>query len=328
MSVLRRESVEGGWFSCVSGRHQCKFTAMLHPLRQDLDVAARRLSPAGAWAVVLADIGQKPAVVGAGDKSFRFELGSITKVFTALLLLRAAALGRLREDECALALLGVKGETRLPVRALAAHASGLPEWPDDFRPAPDSLFAHYTEADLLAALGRDAPTLRADAGYRYSSYGSAILGAAVAKRLGLAYTAACSRLVLEPGGLAGAGFTAEPGFTRFGCFAPAGGLVASMADLQALLGLLLQPPDAGWESCLARAEEVQLATGVAGMAMALGWHVRLEPGPCIHWHNGRTPRGRAFVGYSRTAKRAVALATNGDVALDELGFSLLAGTER
>lgn len=297
-------------------------------LRHDLDAAVRGLSSASAWTAVLADRTQTPAIMSAGDESFRFELGSVTKVFTALLLLRAAQAGCLSEEDCALGLLGVAAKPRLPVRALAAHASGLPEWPGNYHPGQNSLFAHYTESALMAALCRDASAIRGDPGYRYSSYGAAVLGAAMARRLGLTYAEACSRFVLQPAGLASAGFIEEPGFTCFGCFAPAGGLVATVADLRKFLGLLLHPPDSDWERCLAKAEGVQLATGFAGTAMALGWHVRLEPGPLVHWHNGRTPRGRAFVAYSRAIGRGVALATNGDEGLDELGFALLAGTGR
>lgn len=280
-----------------------------------------------ADAAVLVDAAEVPAGAVVGDEKVRFEWGSVTKVFTALLWWRAVQAGELSEDDCALRLLGMTAERRLPLSELAAHASGLPEWPANFSPQPDSLFAHYTATELFAALGRDAAVRTGGGRYAYSSYGMAVLGAAVSRRLGLGYAEAGARFVLRPAGMASAGFDDGAEGTCFGCFAPAGGLVASAADLRQWLRFALFPPDPSWAQCWERIEAVQLSTPVPGVSMACGWHVRETSGGVLHWHNGRTPRGRAFVAFSRARGRGVALATRSDRALDELGFALLTGTE-
>lgn len=303
---------------------------MSRSLRHDFAHTARALAAAGAWAAVRMDLGDSSGFASAGEEEHRFELGSVTKVFTAFLLLRLADAGVTGEEECALTLLGLPSVNRLPMRALAAHASGLPEWPANFAPRPGSLFEHYSASELLTALASDAAELGGGPRYEYSSYGMTVLGLALSRRLGMSYAEACARFVLEPAGMHGAGFPTEPDCTRFGCFAPAGGAAATAADLRALLRVLLCPPDRAWERCLSRAEAVQLPTPIDGMAMALGWHVRVDGPDPVYWHNGRTPRGRAFVAYSRALGRGVALASNGDQQLDELGFALLAdpGSER
>lgn len=305
----------------------------------------RCLEPVGRFAFVVLEAGACPVIVtkgrrgrlmsdiGGEDTGFRFALGSITKVFTALLFLHARQTGALSAGECAYALLGVPSAgSRLPLELLASHASGLPEWPANFAPRPGSLFGHYGEADLLQALRDQAQRMPPAGRYVYSSYGAAVLGLAVARRLGRSYEAACRDFVLRPAGMQQAGFfegiaPSRPGsdrqeeFTRFGCFTPAGGLLATPADLGALATCLLRVDGSLLANCLSQAESIGLPTGIPDMWAACGWHVRCRAGERIFWHNGRTPGSRAFLAYSRSAGRVVILVLEGDLSLDEPGFS-------
>jgi serine-type D-Ala-D-Ala carboxypeptidase/endopeptidase len=214
----------------------------------------------------------------------------------------------------------------LPLRSLASHSSGLPEWPANFAPRADSLFSHYRSDELLSALAEDSARELPSGQYRYSSYGPAVLGLALATVLGKSYAEACAEYVLRPAGMDRAHFGGGASLTSFGVFAPAGALTATGGDLQAWLAHLLWPKDEAWSECLSRIERVRLVTGVNRMAMASGWHVRVGDSGPVHWHNGRTPLGRAFVGISRDRKRGVVLVASHDVDLDGLGFAWLGRT--
>ena len=99
------------------------------------------------------------------DADTVFEIGSITKVFTALVLADMVERGEVRLDAPVRELLGP--EARLPSRDgieitplhLVTHSSGLPGMPDNFDPDdPANPYADYTEADLMAFLASHALT--------------------------------------------------------------------------------------------------------------------------------------------------------------------------
>lgn len=128
---------------------------------------------------------------GAGDETPKgvapgrvlFEIGSLTKVFTGLLLARAVTEGRVTLDTTVGQLLEDHSFTDSRVGAitllqLATHASGLPTDPDNL-PAgsdPANVFARYERKHLFEFLSKvrlkgDAPFPR-----KYSNVGMGLLG--------------------------------------------------------------------------------------------------------------------------------------------------------
>ena len=139
-----------------------------------------------------------------------FELGSITKVFVAVLLADAVLRQRVRLDDPVEAGLpdGVtlrdgRGE---PLRLidLATHRSGLPRMPDNLRPAelPDP-YAGYTEARLLAFLRGWKQVVQRDARFEYSNLGYGLLAWVLSRLEGLPFDELLAARVLRPLGLSG-----------------------------------------------------------------------------------------------------------------------------
>lgn len=100
---------------------------------------------------------------GAGfDSTTLFEIGSITKVFTALLLADMANKGEVSLNDPAAKYLPAghkmpeRGARPITLTDLATHRSGLPRMADDMWAVnhPDGQFADYTEERLLGFLDR------------------------------------------------------------------------------------------------------------------------------------------------------------------------------
>ncbi|AOO82647.1 serine hydrolase [Bosea vaviloviae] len=120
-----------------------------------------------------------------------FEIGSITKLFTALLLADMAQRGEVGLDEPVAHLL--PSEVSVPTRNgrditlcdLATHRSGLPKRPTNLQPRdPDDPYAHYTASELYEFLGEHELSSTPGDAYRYSNVGAGLLGHALARRAG------------------------------------------------------------------------------------------------------------------------------------------------
>jgi D-alanyl-D-alanine-carboxypeptidase/D-alanyl-D-alanine-endopeptidase len=130
---------------------------------------------------------------GAAREDSIFEIGSVTKTFTCLLLAQLAAQQKVRLDEPLRPMLfpdlvaGLPGN-EITLLDLATHRSGLPSVPDNLQPKdPDNPFADYDRVALHQFLVSHGTAKPADAKYLYSSFGIGLLGCALAARAGVPY---------------------------------------------------------------------------------------------------------------------------------------------
>ena len=149
-----------------------------------------------------------------------FEIGSITKTFTALLLADMVNRGEVKLDDPVEKYLpqGLRGlklrdHTGAPIRLvdLATHRSGLPRLPDNMpygtRADP---YADYREQELLQYLKRREELTASDGGkatrkrderYEYSNLGFGLLGYVLGRAAGSSYPDLLQKRVLTPLGL-------------------------------------------------------------------------------------------------------------------------------
>ncbi|GGY08499.1 serine hydrolase domain-containing protein [Streptomyces hiroshimensis] len=282
----------------------------------------------GASAVAVAAVrGDERIVVcrGPAEENTRFETGSLTKTFTALLLAELAARGEVRYDDPLDRYLP-PGARRIPgppvtLLHLATHTAGLPRLPPGLlaRSARTGWFrnpyAAFTTDDLLAALPRTRLHHRPGTHVRYSNYGVALLGLALARAAGGGpgdYPALLGERVLQPLGLADT--DCDPtrpqvpghwhGRPRPPWLVPglpaAGALRSSARDLLRCMAALLAPEAAAPPSLRVALTEVQrprLALPRTGRRICLVWNLRVRPGgPLLH-HSGGTRGCTAFAGF-------------------------------
>ena len=130
------------------------------------------------------------------DADSLFEIGSITKVFTATLLADMVDRGEVALDDPVSK--DLPETVRVPERNgrkitfvdLATQSSGLPRMPDNMHPRdPANPYADYTLEQLYDFLGRFTLTRDIGSQYEYSNLGVALLGGALARRAGASYEA-------------------------------------------------------------------------------------------------------------------------------------------
>ncbi|MFI0943135.1 serine hydrolase domain-containing protein [Streptomyces sp. NPDC021020] len=277
---------------------------------------------------------------GAGREHLAYGLGSLTKTFTVLLLADLARAGALTLDDPLTAHLphrrtgtgagkGAYGPAadRITLRHLATHTSGLPRVPRDLL-APAILhpqtngYAGYTRERLLAALAAARPRHAPGTRWHYSNLGIALLGPVLESAGGAPYAELLARRVLRPLGMTGAvlgpggaaanaatghrgdGRTPMPA-VDMAAFSPAGGLLATPADLLAYAEALLDPRAAA----LRDVQIPQLRRRTPrhrGEVHTLTWYQHPAPGGPLLFHAGATFGQQCFLGFHPATRTAVA----------------------
>jgi serine-type D-Ala-D-Ala carboxypeptidase/endopeptidase len=156
----------------------------------------------------------------APDADTVFEIGSVTKVFTAIVLADLAARGEVAlDDPVAWHLpddfnLPKPGGKPITLEALAAHTSGLPVIAANFWEDGDSIFdndtggrrwAGYSAARLRAFLANPAPPVNDSRPYIYSNLGAGLLGHALSRRAGQPIEKLIHSRICEPLGMTSTG---------------------------------------------------------------------------------------------------------------------------
>jgi D-alanyl-D-alanine-carboxypeptidase/D-alanyl-D-alanine-endopeptidase len=303
------------------------------------------------------------AVAGAGrtwlpdgpapDADTLFEIGSITKVFTALLLAEAVVRGELALDT---PLREVLPQARVPSRDgveitlehLATHTSGLPSLPVSFATAlrwqlfdrNSDPYAPVDRAAMLAALARSRLRRTPGTGrMAYSNFGAGLLGHALVAAAGsedygdLVRERICGPLgmadtVISPGP-AQAGREAE-GHRRGGRrterwtltgLPGAGALRSTTTDVLTFLRAQLRPDDTPLGPAITLTHAERRSGGRTGIG--LGW-IRIRSGDdVLLWHNGGTGGFRSFAGFD-PGRGVGAVALANDVrSCDGTGIGLL-----
>ena len=268
----------------------------------------------------------------------QFEIGSVSKVFTAALLADAVKSGKVSLDATVGAPFAPSQVTYLQ---LATHTSGLPRMPADFSGSdPLNPYEHETLARLVKSFDAVAPALK-PAPSSYSNFGFAVLGQAVAGAWGKSYGDALRERVLRPFGLGDTLLAwreadktrLAPGHNETGAlvnwdlnaFAPAGALVSTSRDLakfvQACLGLASTP----LADVLADTLRPRAPGDVPAKQIGLAWQIEQRGASTVIWHNGATGGYHTFVAFDPAAKTGVVLLTNQARGLEALGFALQAG---
>lgn len=286
------------------------------------------------------------------DSDTIFEIASLTKVFTALLLAEAATRGRVRLDDPLQAYLppGVQApefEGRpITLADLATHSSGLPLRPNNLAAsAPDApdKYAGYTLEQLYAGLSDYALSQAPGTRFQYSNLGFGLLGQSLAAASGYTFDELLRRRVTDPlrlkdtafgEDLAKANRRAQGHDFDFNPVCPSGesalnpaaGLRSTASDLLTFLELFLE--GAG-PAGLGQAARHMLAAERPGdnpeTHMVLGWRRTVAHGETYYWSNGSGDGSRTFMGFNpRRRVGVVALAdTASGGGLDDIGRRVL-----
>ena len=274
----------------------------------------------------------------APDASTSYQIGSISKAFTNLLLAEMVAAGEVAYDTRVAELVGDEVEFANPavgeitLLELATHTSGLPRLPLNLAMSdPADPYADYSEDDLLAALAETRKGQPLGDHYAYSNYGAGLLGYLLGRVHGGGYGPAMESFVLEPLGLdetgieprtsAAAAFTggeAVPAW-NLAALAGAGALWSTTTDMARLARIELGLAARELEHEPGMVREV-VAPAKGGHAVSRVWHVAETPDGPVYWHNGATAGHRSFIGFRPATSHAIVLLATGD--LDPAGLAM------
>jgi len=285
-----------------------------------------------------------------------YDIGSITKVFTALALADMAQHDQIALDDPAAnylpkgTVLPQTGHRQITLADLATHTAGLPLRPDNLAPKdPDNKYAEYSEADLYAFLARYKPPHPVGSAYDYSNAGFGLLGITLARRAGTTYDTLIEQRILKPLGMTDTVRNSTPvlkdrmaqGYSfdvasldltpakhwDYGSgVAGAGGYRSTANDMMKLLQAILgyhQTPLA--PAFVAMTKTRRPGGMMPATSMALAWNILDQDGREIVWKNGSVGGFRAFIGYDTAAHTGVVVLTNAQTGTggDDIGLHIL-----
>ena len=107
-----------------------------------------------------------------------FEIGSISKAFTGIILSKMIAENKLAMDDTIDKFIEIDSEVgKITLQHLVTHTSGLPSFPVDFQPKDqNNPYADYTYEQMLDFLRKHKLTRKPGEQYQYSNMGMGLLG--------------------------------------------------------------------------------------------------------------------------------------------------------
>ncbi|MBI4909175.1 MAG: beta-lactamase family protein [Acidobacteria bacterium] len=268
---------------------------------------------------------------GSAKSDSLFQIGSISKTLTCLMLARMVSEGAVRLDQPVRELLPsgtvAKPEGReITLLDLATHTSGLPRMPSNFRPADRSNpYADYDRQRLYAYLAKQGVAKPPEAMFLYSNLGLGLLGHALAERANRSYPDLLRQLLTAPLLMPDTVVTlSDEQQSRFlqgyndkqqpipawdlDALAGAGAIRSTASDMLTYLEANLHPekhtPLAG---ALAVSQRLR-ANASAGNAIALGWMYNPDSGS--YSHGGATAGHTAYAWFHPASDSAAVVLLN------------------
>lgn len=327
-----------------------------HPARLGEPIGDRELASAVAGhldgcrtvAIALIEGGQARMAGFGAEPDREFEIGSVSKTFTAALVMDAVARGELALDATVADVLGARATgsavAGVTVRELASHTSGIPSLPGPViarawyrNPLRHDPYAGFDSEQVIDLALDVTPTGRGEVAY--SNHAVALEGQLVAQAAGAPWEELLRTRLLEPLGLRATrapitadalGDAAPTGVTEAGHragawtldgFAPAGGIRSTLADMAVYLRSMMDgtnPGVAGIEPTVAKGPT---------RGVGVNWFTEtLDSGGRAIWHNGMTGGFHSFCGWNPDSGRGwLLLSDTAAGETDRLAFDILDG---
>lgn len=252
-----------------------------------------------------------------------FEIGSINKTFTGVLLAEAIARGEATLDDPVSKFLpdrvtvpSLNGR-EITLLDLTTHTSGLPRLPDNHEPEDmQNPYADFTVEELYEFLS--SHELRRDPGseWEYSNLAVGLLGHALARASGMSYVDLVRARITDPLGMEMTAYPLDgavgewmtrghsdgevvPYWFATESIQGAGGLRSNVEDMLLYLKANLGPPESDLERSMRVAQIPRRQGGGEGSQFGFGWAIRESPSGMILAHGGGTGGFSTYIGYNR-----------------------------
>ena len=280
------------------------------------------------------------------DENALFEIGSISKVFTSLILADMVENSDVNLDDSIDKFLPENVQTptwegqKITLLDLATHTSGLSVMPN-YPPNPnldkeyeftkDGMYEYLSDFEMPREIGSQ---------YEYSNTGGSLLGHVLSLQSGKSYEMTLKERVLDklgmdstcihqcdeiqdrfakPHGALGE-LVDEVGLDED--MAGAGGIRSSAKDMLVFLSHAMDLEDSELQESF-KLTQIPNHQINEFLSIGLGWHILQQGERTIVWHNGATEGFASFIGFDSGSKEGVIVLTNSQGLVDQIGWDVL-----
>ncbi|MFC1746393.1 serine hydrolase [Candidatus Riflebacteria bacterium] len=280
------------------------------------------------------------------DERAFFAIGSVTKVFTALLLAKCIQADILTgREKLSYFYPGLKKSKdkrlcKITPLLLASHRSGLARLPSNMTPV-DNLdpYAGYSPKQLLSYLMDCKLEMEPGKIYAYSNLGFGLLGYILSKQSKISYSELLLRDIFRPLEMS----DAKPAYfknshdenivspvnqlypakhwsngTLAGCYS----IYLTPIDFMKFMQAQFEPPKI-LKKAINFLKSEWFPTPHKGMSIGIGWHCFDNKDNKIIWHNGSAGGFRSFLGFDDKKRKGVFILSNGTESVDSPALHLL-----
>ncbi len=317
---------------------------------QSVGIVVGVISPEGRRVIAYGHIDKGDTRPLNGDTVF--EIGSITKVFTSLLLADMVQRRQVSLDDPVAKYLPPTVDMpefnghSITLVDLATHTSGLPRLPSNltFKDA-NNPYADYSVEQMYQFLSSYTLTREVGSQFEYSNLGGGLLGHALTRRVDTDYEALVRSWICGPLGMKDTRITLTQEMKArlavghdaslisvanwdLPTLAGAGALRSTANDLLTFLSANLGITKSALSPAMAAQLKVRRPTDQPEMNVGLGWLVSAGNSNEIIWHNGGTGGYRSWIGFDKKTRVGIVVLSNAGTptGVDDIGRHLLDGS--
>lgn len=271
-----------------------------------------------------------------------YEIGSISKIFTAVLLADLVEKNILSLDDSIINYLpdSLKTNTHLhkiTFKQLANHTSGLPRLPTNLEQSNNftstNPYSSYTQKDLYSLLKNIQINSEPGENYEYSNLGYGLLGDILSTITKKTYAQNIKEIITIPLNLGNTVEKIDPKIQKlvntynkngentpawdFQALAGAGSLKSSLSDLLRFVQYQFKMPENELENAMALTRQFTFFTP-PNTDIGLGWHMNMTNDLICYWHNGGTGGSSSFIAIVPDLKSAIVVLSNSAHSVDSI----------
>ncbi|WP_426669525.1 serine hydrolase domain-containing protein [Mucilaginibacter sp. McL0603] len=265
------------------------------------------------------------------NKNTSFETGSITKVFTANILVQLFMESGVEFDDLISKYLSfsIKGNPSITLKHLASHTSGLPRLPENFFSYPeyvsDNPYLNYDEKRLITYLTKELELIsQPGKEFLYSNLGMGVLSYVLSKTENKPFSQLVEDRIFNKLDMSNSTFDSNElntrtakainnegghvGYWDGGILNGCVGIISTAEDMMRFAKNVLDTSNK-----VSDLQMREMATVRPGVMMCMGWAKGIDnDGASVYWHNGGTAGSAASLAVNREKCSAVIILSNID----------------
>ncbi|HVW15897.1 MAG TPA: serine hydrolase domain-containing protein, partial [Mucilaginibacter sp.] len=280
------------------------------------------------------------------DANTLFEIGSITKTFTATLLAYYADQHKVKLTDPIVKYLpdSVAANKQLQgitLEMLSNHTSGLPRLPDNYvnhASVPQDPYKDYNKQNLFEYLKSCKLVTKPGEQYAYSNLGMGILGMILSQLSGKTFEQMVEQVICHPLGMQSTVQTVTPALQKrfakvynedgqetlpwhFNVLAPCGALHSTVNNMLAYARANMTPAPTAVSKALQLTHQVTYTQ--KDLKLGLGWHIIIINNVQYYFHDGGTYGSSSFLVFNPQKKLAVVILSNCGASVNGLGVDIV-----